>query len=455
MPWLLNVLYLLVLFVASPWLLYRGIKTGRYHHGWSQKLLGIVPGDVADRLGATPVIWLHGVSVGEVQLLKPVLERLRQRNPSATFVLSTTTQTGMELAKKILPNELLIYFPFDFTWSVKRVLRTIKPRLLVLGELELWPNLIASSTSMGVPIAVVNGRLSERSFKGYRKYKRLTSSMFSKLRLVAAQDATYAERFVACGVAASRVQVTGSTKFDNVTFDRRSEPVEQLRNLVGLEEHHVVWIVGSTQAPEELVAARAFMKLREEWPHLRLIVVPRHQERFASVYRELQEMGTGPVRRSLIGGATSAGSGGAIFASDWRVLLVDTIGELRWWWGLADVAIVGGSFGDRGGQNMLEPAAYGTNLAFGPNTQNFRDISELLLLEGAATRLQGLDDILPWIREQLANAEPGRERGARAQRVVRRHQGALERTVDALQAILDCLEPDLVRVVVQCENEKA
>ncbi len=437
MPWLLNVMYLLVLFLASPWVLYRGLKTGRYRQGWSQKLLGIVPRDVIARLGSSRVIWLHGVSVGEVQLLKPVLERLRQQNPGAAFVLSTTTQTGMELARKILPNELLIYFPFDFTWSVKRVLGTLKPQLLVLGELELWPNLIASSSRAGVPIAVVNGRLSERSFEGYRKFKSFTGSMFSQLQLVAAQDAAYADRFVACGVDASRVQVTGSTKFDNVAFDRRCDQVEQLRHLVGLEERHVVWIVGSTQGPEELLAARAFMKLRDEWPELRLIVVPRHQERFKSVYRELQELGAEPIRRSLINE-----SGGRVCASDWRVVLVDTIGELRWWWGLADIAIVGGSFGDRGGQNMLEPAAYGTNVAFGPNTRNFRDISELLLAEDAAVRLPSLDEILPWMREQLANAGPGRERGVRAQRLVRRHQGALERTVDALQLILDRAEPN-------------
>lgn len=444
--WLLNVLYLVGLVVASPWLIYRGLKTGRYSQGWSQKLLGVVPREIKARLGASPLIWLHGVSVGEVQLLKPVLEQLRLRNPQATFVLSTTTQTGMELAKKILPNELLIYFPFDFTWSVKRVLKTIKPKLLVLGELELWPNLIACSTNMGVRIAVVNGRLSERSFKGYRKYQRLTAAMFSKLSLVAAQDVTYADRFVACGVAASRVMVTGSTKFDNVTFDRQSEPVEKLRKLVGLEEHHVVWIVGSTQSPEEKAAARAFLELREAWPQLRLIIVPRHQERFESVYRELQELGTNLIRRSSIETPKSETSGDSdgrgIGADNWRVLLVDTIGELRWWWGVADVAIVGGSFGDRGGQNMLEPSAFGINVAFGPNTQNFRDISELLLMENAAVRLKGLDEILPWMCEQLSNAEPGRARGERAQRLIRRHQGALERTVDALQVILDSREPN-------------
>ena len=429
MPWLLNLLYAIALLAAAPWLFFRALTTGRYRQGWSQKLLGYIPRCVVNGIGNHPVVWLHAVSVGEVQLLKPLLEQLRSKNPALRFVVSSTTQSGMQLAKSLFPGDLLFFFPFDFSWSVKRVMATLKPTLIVLVELELWPNLISAASRRKIPIAVVNARLSAGSFRGYQRLSWLTHAMFGKLRLVAAQDATYAERFVACGASNDRVSVTGSTKFDNVTFDRHCSQAKKLRTLVGLDAAHVVWVVGSTQSPEEVVAAKAFLTLRDTHPLLRLLIVPRHPDRFAVVFRELQAMGVDPLRRSLLEGSVSA--------CDWQVLLVDTVGELRWWWGLADVALVGGSFGSRGGQNMIEPAAYGTNVAFGPNTANFRDICEILLAGGGATRIDSLEQILPWIRQQLEQPEAGNHRGQRAQELVKKHQGALARTVELLQAIID------------------
>lgn len=429
MPLLLNLLYIILLIVASPWLLYRAVTTGRFREGSYQKLFGVVPPSLVKQLAGKPVFWMHGVSVGEVQLLKPLVEELRSKNTRMSFAISTTTQSGMDLAKKLFPSDLLFYFPFDFSWSVRRVIATLQPTWIVLGELELWPNLIHSATQAKIPIVVVNARLSASSFQGYQRFNWLTRTMFRKLHLVAAQDATYAQRFIACGVPTERVLVTGSTKFDNVTFNRNCTQVEQLRALVGLEETHTVWIVGSTQSPEELVAAKAYLELRDNCPNLRLIIVPRHPDRFDEVYRLLSESGANPLRRSLIDTSVSA--------KDWQVLLVDTVGELRWWWGLADVAIVGGSFGPRGGQNMIEPVAYGANVAFGPNTSNFRDICTILLEGGGAQRIEGLDRILPWMREQLEKPELGLQRGRLGQELVKKHQGALSRTVEALQAIID------------------
>ncbi len=378
MPWLLNLIYLAAMLIASPWIVLRAITTGRYRQGLAQKLFGQVPVPTTPALpmpGTPPTIWLHGVSVGEIQLLKPLVQQLRTQHPRARFVISTTTQTGMELARKILADECLIYFPLDFTWAVNNALSRVRPTMIILGELELWPNLIRVAHNRKVPVVVVNARLSERSFRGYRRFAWFTQSMFGKLRLVAAQDDSYAARFRACGVPADRVRVTGSIKFDNVTFDRQCEPVEQLRRLVGLNASHTVLIAGSTQSPEEVTSAKAFMEAQKQYPALRLIVVPRHPERFDSVHRELKSLGLDVLRRSSI---TSG-----VADESWRVLLVDTVGELRWWWGLAELALVGGSFGSRGGQNMLEPAAYGANVGFGPNTSNFRDISQLLLAHQA------------------------------------------------------------------------
>lgn len=436
MRWLLNLVYAAALLLASPWLVVRAIKTGRYRRGSTQKLLGVsarelsvfAPQATQQPEATGPMIWLHGVSVGEVQLLKPLMLALRERIPHARFVISTTTRTGMELAERLFADVARIYFPLDFSWAVRRSLDTVKPDLIILGELELWPNFVAIASERMIPLVVANGRLSERSFRGYRRLAWLTQSMFRKLSLVAAQDAGYAQRFVACGASPARVLVTGSLKFDNVNFDRQISSVVKFRELVGLTSAHQVWLAGSTQAPEERAAAEAFFKLHAQYPNLKLIVVPRHPERFDSVYQELDHLGLKLLRRSQLGSPISADA--------WHMLLVDTVGELRWWWGLADLALVGGSFGDRGGQNMLEPAAYGADVFFGPNTSNFRDISQLLLAGGGATRLSCTAEILPWIAEQLAQPQPGRVRGEKAQELIRQHQGALARTADAIKKIL-------------------
>jgi 3-deoxy-D-manno-octulosonic-acid transferase len=425
--WIRNLIYGLVLVLALPWIGWRRITTGRYKSGVAQKLGGLKPADLQCS-GKEPVVWFHGVSVGEVQLLRPVVEHWQARHPTWKCVVSTTTESGMALARQLFPSSVgLFYFPLDFTWAVSRTLAVLEPKLLVLGELELWPNLIDQCRARGVPVAVINGRLSPRSFARYQQLGWLTRGMFRGLSLVAAQSESNAERFRSCG-AAQTTLVTGSLKFDNVAFDRQAAELQRLRALVGVGDEHRVWVMGSTQVHEELPAVLAFQNLRREFPTLKLIVVPRHPERFDSVAAEIDRTGLKMLRRSRLAQPVSHDS--------WDVLLVDTVGELKWWWGLAEIAIVGGSFGRRGGQNMLEPAAYGANVAFGPNTTNFRDIVELLLGGEAATRLSSLAEIEAWVRQQLQSAAEGQARGARARDIIMSGQGALQRTLDALEELL-------------------
>jgi 3-deoxy-D-manno-octulosonic-acid transferase len=431
--WLRNVVYLLLVLVGLPWLLYRSLTTGRYRKSWKTKLFGIRSSARMQQHApsSSRTIWLHGVSVGEVQLLRPLVEELHRLLPDALFSVSTTTETGMELAQKLFsanPAVSLFYFPLDFSWAIRRTLDEIAPSMIVLGELELWPNLIDMAAHRSIPIAVVNGRLSERSFAGYSKLRWLTRPMFEKLALVAAQDATYASRFLACGTPEDKVATTGSFKFDNVAFDRNSPEVATLRSLVGVSNQHRVWIVGSTQAPEEIVACKAFANTTKEFPELKLIVVPRHKERFDEVAKEIRATKLRVVCRSTLTQPISA--------EQWDVLLIDTIGELRWWWGVAELAIVGGSFGKRGGQNMLEAAAYGINVAFGPNTQNFRDIADLLLSAHGAERIAALENIEAWLLNQLRDPTPGQERGRSAQRLIEEQQGAIVRTAKQLVPLL-------------------
>ncbi len=310
---------------------------------------------------------MHAVSVGEVQVLRPLIEEFRRRHPSARLCVSCTTKTGMDLAKRLFPDLTLFYFPMDFTWAVRRAVRRIQPRMLVLAELELWPNLVREVKGCGAVVTVVNGRLSERSFRGYGHIGWLMKSTLEQVDWIGAQDATYAERFRSLGARKDRVEVTGSLKFDGAETDKQHREVLARRRELGIQSHHSVFVVGSSQSPEEQIAIRAFQQLSNRYSHLRMILVPRHPERFEEVANLLHASQLRFLRRSEATGNADA--------NDWQVLLADTVGELRWLWGLAEFGFVGGSFGKRGGQNMIEPAAFGVAVSFGPNTRTFETLS--------------------------------------------------------------------------------
>lgn len=425
---LLNLLYAIVLLIASPWLVYRGYKTGRYREGWKSKLWGMV--DVPPRKAETRRIWLHAVSVGEVQLIRSFVEAIPEEIENVELIVSTTTSTGMELARRIFPNQHVIYMPLDFTWAVNRTLRTIDPQLLVLGELEVWPNLINATKKQGCKIAIVNGRLSEKSFQGYQRIAKWIRPIFRKLDWVGVQDATYQSRFVELGTDPVNTVVTGTVKFDGAESNRNHAEIVSRKTELLLRQDNLVWVVGSTQDPEEQYAIEAMKGLMKDFPQLKLIVVPRHQERFEEVADLIVQSQIPFVRRTLIKGA------GSPIDPHWRIMLGDTIGELRWWWGMADIALVGGSFGSRGGQNMIEPAAFGVSTAFGPNTKNFPDVVRMLLNHQAATQLTGLSDIENWAREQLGNPAVRIGIGQRAIEVVESNRGAINRTIKALGQLL-------------------
>lgn len=439
-----NAVYLSLITLLVPWILWRSLRTGRYRNGLRAKLRGCEK--LSNKPDSAKRIWLHGVSVGEIQLLSPLMDELRSSLGEVEFVVSTTTDTGMDLAHKLygsLNDTQLIYFPLDLSWAVRRTIENVKADILILGELEVWPNLLDIAAELKLPVVVVNGRLSPRSFKGYQRFTWLTRPMFAKLRLVVAQTPEYAERFVQCGVASNRVIVSGSFKFDNVSFDANCQQVNDLKNLVGLNDHHTVWVLGSSQDPEESTCCSALIKAKQQFPNLKLIIVPRHRERFDEVDQTIQSFPLRSLRRSSLKSPVEGSEldGRDLDGDDWDVLLVDTIGELRWWWGLADLALVGGSFGSRNGQNMLEPAAYGANVAFGPKTLNFRAIVELLLQADAATQIESLDQIESWLMQQLTDPQSGRAQGLRAQQLVRSQQGAIARTVEQLIQILPNSQP--------------
>jgi len=432
MSWLLDLAYLAFLAAASPILLWRMIVRGKYRSGWVEKCLGRVPPRAGDR----PCLWFHAVSVGEVLQLRPVLDGLRERVPDVELVISTTTPTGRAVAESKFPHDRVCYFPLDFSWAAREALRRLRPTAVVLVELELWPNFILIAHRAGIPLALINGRVSEHSYRGYTRIRFLMARLLGCFEALAAQNETYAARLAALGAPEGRLHVTGSIKFDRVATDRHNLRTAELRCFFGIRESEPVFIAGSTQEPEEAIALDAYGELRKKYPELRLILVPRHKERFEEVARLVESRRLPLIRRSRPDSAAPTHPASAPGAVEGRpVLLLDTLGELAACWGLADVAFVGGSLTNRGGQNMIEPAGYGAALLFGPNTHNFRDVVELLLAENAATVVYNDAEVVSTVARFLENPAQARAQGTRAQKLVLDQQGATALTVEILAGL--------------------
>lgn len=416
---LLNLVYLVAVILALPWVVWRRYSGGRpVAAPWTRFTGGVT---VAPRPAGARRIWLHGVSVGEVQLLAGLADELRRQAAGSGLaidcVVSSSTTTGLEVAAKRFGIDHAFPCPLDFTWAVDRVLDRVQPDLLVLGELELWPNLVARASCRGIPVVVANGRLSERSARGYARIRPLVRATLESVSLVLARSPADADRFA--GLGARDVIVTGSMKFDGVTGDRSAADVNRLRTLAGFTADDMVFLAGSTQAPEEQLAAEAFLSLRHRDPRLRLVIVPRHVERAGEIGTMLDGLGLAWTPRSRLV---------APLPRD-HVLLVDSTGELGWWWGTAAIAFVGGSLdGTRGGQNMLEPAAYAAAVCFGPHTRNFRDEVARLLTARAAVVVHDGAELTAFVARCLDEPKDAADLGRRAADLVAAQRGAVATT---------------------------
>ena len=422
--WTLNLIYLVFLIVGMPWMVWRVIR-GKNRTGWGQKLWGLAPATSNPNLEQVNCLWFHAVSVGEVNLLEPIIDRLLEQQPKLRIAISTTTATGFELARKKYASHEVFFCPFDFSWAIKRVLRRLKPAALVLAELELWPNLISVCSSAQVPVLIVNGRLGSKSFRGYQRFGWFTRPLLRQLTGVAAQDTTIAQRFKALGCHQDRVVVTGSVKFDGVDPEAQAERTQELAALAGITARDTVLIAGSTQLEEDLMVAEVFLRLRDEYPRLKVILAPRHPDRCVSLGNQLAELGIESTFRSQLPSDANP-----------RFLIVDVIGELGAWWGRADVAYVGGSMGKREGQNMIEPAAYAVPLCFGPRTRNFRDVVDQLLAEDAAVVVRDAASLESFVVGSMSKRVWAKNMGQRARQVVLRNQGAAAHTAQWLTAVV-------------------
>ncbi|HEY0545364.1 MAG TPA: 3-deoxy-D-manno-octulosonic acid transferase [Pyrinomonadaceae bacterium] len=431
---LYSILLTLGVVVLLPRFLLDALRHGKYVAGLGERL-GKVPALERD---GRPVVWLHSVSVGETQAARPLVQELRQRFPNYKLVVSTITLTGQRVAREVFRNEaaLVFYFPFDWRWTVRRTLRAINPAVVLIMETELWPGFLRECRRRKIRTAMVNGRLSERSFRRYRLLRSFISRVVCDLDLALMQAEADAARIRALGLAPERVQVTGNIKFDASVDASEQGLTAELRARFALGNERPLIVAASTHAPEERIVIEAFKEAsKASAAHApRLLIAPRHPERFAETASLLNNSGLTWSRRSAVTTASD---------KECDAILLDSIGELRAVYPLAEMVFVGGSIAPVGGHNVLEPAAAGKCIVTGAHTFNFAAIMRVFTKANALVELPPVTDdeavaaLSTVFSELLADKERRQELAARALSIMKQNRGATERTVEMLGVLMD------------------
>ena len=428
-----NILFAIAYVAMLPKFLRRMKKRGGYRAHFSERF-GKYDPETARRLAEKPRVWIHAVSVGEANLAGTVIRELRRRDPSFSCVFSTTSSTGRGVCEKIArPDDVVIYLPLDFPRCVRRALAAVNATALVLTESEFWPNLLRALHRKGVPLLLLNGRVSDRSAPGYRRLRFFFGPVLRAFDTLLAQSPLDRDRLVATGAPAERIEVTGSVKFD--VPPPPPEKVARAREtlaLAGIEPgRDLVLLGGSTWPGEELALARAWRAARAATPSLRLVLVPRHAERAAEVAAELAQDGFRVLRRSQIS------SSPAVPAAPEDILLVDTTGELFALYSQADLVFVGKTLApNEGGQNMIEPCSFGKPVVLGPHTENFAAVMDTFRAAGAVVEVADADALSREVARFAADPAARAALGARADAAVAASRGALARSCDAIEALL-------------------
>ncbi len=414
------------LLVSLPWWVLQVLRLGKYRAGLSERL-GFIPLRLRPR--AKPgAIWIHAVSVGEVLAISRLVAELKNSVPRRPVFVSTTTATGQALARERFGEAQVFYMPIDFGFAVRAYLGLLRPSLLVLAETEFWPNLVHLARKRGSPVAIVNARVSDRSFPRYRRFRRLFARVLAEVNLFLAQTEEDALRLREIGAAAERVHVSGNLKFD-VRSAAGSPLQEDLRRTIGKDSPVIV--CGSTAEGEEELLLRAFLEVLKQYPSAVMVLAPRHPERFDKVAGLITEKGLLVVRRSSwspAGAAPSSMSG--------SVFLLDSVGELASVYAVATVAFVGGSLlPGVGGHNILEPAQHGVPVLAGPSTANFREIVSIFE-RGGGIRIVTAENLTGELLRLLADGEERRRLGDRARQLFLENTGATARTLQALETLL-------------------
>lgn len=428
-----NILFAVFFVLSSPYYFFRMWRRGSrqtgfpWKRGFSQRF-GKYDAKLKQAITNRHRLWMHAVSVGEVNVSTQLIQAMEKRLPNLKIVISTTTTTAMEGLQSKLPNHVSkIYYPIDRRAWVSRALGTIRPEAIVLVEAEIWPNFLWRAKQLQIPMFLVNARLSDRSFRGYKRFGFLFRPVFASFRAVGAQNEEDATKLHELGCRPEAIHIVGSLKFDAAKLDgKRGLDVPAILRQLGVAADAQVIVAGSTHAGEEAILAKQFVQLRKQFPKLFLVIVPRHMERGRSVGRDLSAQGLKFVYRSDVNGETERRSG------EVECLVVNTTGELRYFYEAATIVFVGKSLTEKGGQNPIEPAALGKPTVFGPNMQNFRDVVRCLLAKDGAVQVRDEKELKNIFAQLLAEPARREQLGRNGMQVVRENLGAAERTVDMI-----------------------
>lgn len=428
MRYVLDLLYLLAAVAYSPVVAYRAVRHKRYRSGWAERF-----GGITRRRPDNKCIWLHAVSVGEVNAAKTVIEVLAKRFADFEIVVSTTTDTGFARARSLLGEaHHVFHFPFDFSWVMRRAFANVRPAACLLMELEVWPNFVDTAHRLNVPVVVVNGRISDHSFRGYKRIRPFSKVVFSNIALILAQTDEYAQRFRQIGAMAENVVVTGSLKYDTAQITDSVDGAEALARQLGIGAERL-WVAGATGPGEEELILDIYNSLikQDQLTDLRLVIVPRKPERFDEVARMIADAGFEFLRYSAIKN-TDAGPVEKV-----PVILGDTMGDLRKFYSLATIIFVGRSLVPMGGSDMMEAAALGKCTIFGPHAFNFRQTVDALLADDGGILVRDRQELLQMMQKCLLEPEFAQSIARNGREVIRRNQGATERSVRQIEKLLN------------------
>jgi 3-deoxy-D-manno-octulosonic-acid transferase len=430
---LYSLLSVLALALASPYFLYQALRHRKY------------VGSFRERLGALPLsfnvdreasIWIHAVSVGEALTTRALLTELRARYPRFKVFVSTTTMTGYDVARRLSDVDGVFYCPFDWTFAIRRTLRVVRPRLFMMVETEIWPNLLRECRQQGIATVLVNGRISARSFARYKLVRGFFRRVLANIDRCCMQSEAAARRIIALGADPSRVRVTGSLKFDSLDWPGIG-PHGQSRDRVlrffsRIPDSRPVVMAASTLRGEDRAAVEAFRRVQARWPQALLILAPRHPERFDEAAKLVADEGLRVERRTALTVDSSPKS---------DVVVLDTIGELARLYQIATVVFVGGSLVDAGGHNILEPAVFGRPIVFGPHMRNFAEIAAEFLRNGAAVQVHSTRELADTLVTLVGDPVQRARLGAAARAIVESNRGANARTLDVVSDLLPPRSP--------------
>jgi len=429
--WIGNIGYLVAILLFSPIAIYRMASQGRYWRGWRNRM-GFAPNRRDCR---RPAIWVHAVSMGEVNAAKPLIDKLQKQLPFYEVFVSSNTDTGYDRAVSVFGPEHVFFSPFDFSFAVGHAINRLKPAMILLMELEVWPNMLSIAEERGIPVIVANGRITPRSAKRYGLLGPIAHRIFRKIRLVMSQDEIYRRRFAELGVPAEKLVVTGSLKWDGAMITDSVSGKDALARAVGIDPTRPLLVAGQTGDDlEEEAVIRCYQQLRLKWSELQLAIIPRKPERFSHVASLIAARGFYVIKRSEH--ADGCKTPDRMVANRPIVILGDTMGELRKFYNLATIAFVGRTLVPMGGSDVMEVAALGKPVIVGPHVFNFADAVQKLIVAGAAIKVEAPEKLAGVIEELLTDPAKIDAMSEAAKKVVISNQGATVKSAEYICTVL-------------------